>query len=412
MKKLWAVVLVGIMILSLVACGGNDGGTENAEKTSDTPASDSATVADFDKLKADFQKKTAEDLVKEYFADKANPTAEEFAKLYENYAFVDANEEYEYDDNTVKQAVKLIKDGGAKVINEYNTDVITYLINSKYDGARAFIYRYQSSNNIDAGASVYTPLLEKAMTETEPFVVYSVIRGLPQSYGNNETFWNFALSHAKDEDANVRRAVAIAFDRFDMDNKDAAVETAITLMTDADEDVKQNALRYSGSIGDDRLIDAYKAVLTDEAQAKKFHGNALLGLIDIWYGYPTHENTSEAAYRLTMEYLSTETANPDIPSWNGMTGFKMKGSPSKYDEWRAAATYFDEREVAAVMLSIVSDAEASRNVKSSAIDMIAAWGTLEDAQAAKAAVEALPDDNNDKSSLVSKCESAIAKLSK
>ena len=55
-----------------------------------------------------------------------------------------------------------------------------------------------------------------------------------------------------------------------------------------------------------------------------------------------------------------------------MTAFKMKGAQKSYDEWKAAATYFNEREVVAAMLKIVSDAEASKLVKTSAIDMIAA----------------------------------------
>ena len=409
MKKLLSVTLVCLMALLFAACGGNEVKKQNNENNKNH--TEVAQSDDFEKLKSEFQKKTAEDLVKEYFVDKANPTAQEFAKLYENYAFLDANDDYEFDgENTIVAAVNLMKDSGAKTVNVNNTEVISYLINSKYDAARAYVYRQQSNNNIDSSASIYAPLLEKALSETEPTVVYSVLRGLPQSYGNNETFWNFAISHAKSDDANIRRALAIAFDRFKLENKDAAVEAAIALMNDADKSVKQHALNYAGNIGDDRVVDTYRAVLMDEAQAKDYHGNALMGLVKLWYGYPTHKNTSEAGYKLTMEYLTMETTNPDIPSWNGMTAFKLKGAQKAYDEWRAAATYFNEREVVAAMLKIVSDAEASKLVKTSAIDMISAWGTVEDAQAAKAAVEALPDDNKDKSSLMSKCDSAIAKF--
>ena len=302
MKKILLVILSGLMVLSLAACGG--------EKTNNNENNQNQTEAvqsgDFEKLKTEFQKKTAEDLVKECFADKANPTAQEFAKLYENYAFLDVNEEYDFDSqNVIADAVKLIKDGGAKTVNAANPEVISYLINSKYDGARAYAYRQQSSNNIDTSASIYAPLLEKALSETEPTVVYGLLRGLPQSYGNNEAFWNFAISHAKSEDANIRRAVAIAFDRFGLENKDAAVEAAIALMNDADKSVKQHALNYAGNIGDDRVVDTYRAVLMDEAQAKDYHGNALMGLVKLWYGYPTHKNTSEAGYKLTMEYLTT-----------------------------------------------------------------------------------------------------------
>lgn len=419
MKKLLAILLAALMCVTLIACGGDntptvtEGGDIEIETAEKTEATEPPAEKTFEELKAEFAAKTAEDLVKEYFADAANPTAQEFAKLYENYAFLETKDDYEFDsDNTIAAAVKLIKDSGANTVNAANTEVISYLIGSKYDGARAYAYRQQSTNNIDSSATIYSTLLEKALSETEPKVVYAVLKGLPQSYGNNDEFWAFALPFAKSEDANIRRAVTTAFDRFDIESKDAAVEAAIALMNDSDDTVKASALRYAGNIGDDRLVENYRTVLMDEASVKKLHGNALLGLIDLWYAYPTHDNTSEAAYRLTMEYITMDTVNPDIPSWNGLSGIKLKGAQSKYDAWRAAATYFDEREVVNAMLAIVADAEASKNVKTSAIDNIAAWGTLEDVQAAKATVEAFPDDNKDKASLISKCDSAITKLSK
>ena len=415
MKKLLVILLAALMCVTLVACGDNtstDDGNAGSEATN-IDAPEAPAGKSFEELKAEFAAKTAEDLIKEYFADAANPTAQEFARLYENYAFIDTKDDYEFDsDNTIAAAVKIIKDSGAKTVNASNPEVISYLIASKLDGARAYAYRQQSSNNIDPSVAIYAPLLEKALSETQPKVVYAVLKGLPQSYGNNDEFWAFALPFAKSEDANIRRAVTTAFDRFDTESKDAAIEAAITLMNDADDTVKASALRYSGKIGDDRLIDSYRTILMDESLAKKFHGNALLGLTDIWYAYPTHDNTSEAAYKLTMEYYTMDTTSPDIPSWNGLTGIKMKGAKAKYDAWRTAATYFNERDVVNAMLAIVADAEASKNVKNSAIDNIAAWGTLEDAQAAKTTVEAFPDDYKDKSSLITKCEGAITKLSK
>ena len=419
MKNLLAILLAALMCVTLIACDGDKtpSGTENTDVEVNTPETpeepEIPAEKTFDELKAEFAAKTAEDLIKEYFADSTAPTAQETAKLYENYAFLDVKDDYEFDsDNTIAAAVKLLKDSGANVPNAYNAEVIRYLIASEYDGARAYIYRQQNSNNLDPESALYAELLAKAFTETEPKVVYAVLKGLPQSYGNNEEFWAFALPFANSEDANVRRAVTTAFDRFELENKDAATEAAITLMNDSDDTVKASALRYAGNIGDDRLVEIYRAVLMDESTVKTFHGNALLGLIDIWYDYPTHDNSSEAAYKLTMEYFTWNTTSPDIPSWNGLTGIKTKGAQAKFDTWKANATYFNERDIVNAMLAIVADAEASKNVKSSAIDNIASWGTLEDAQAAKATVEAFPDDNKDKESLITKCDSAITKLSK
>ena len=418
MKNILALLLAGLMCVSLVACGGEKTTTEGDNNTKvETPENTDAPEAPaektFEELKAEFAAKTAEDLIKEHFADAANPTAQEFAKLYENYAFLDTKDDYEFETvNTIYNAVKLLKDSGAQTYDITNVDVIKYLIGSKYEGARAYVYRRQNSHTFDETTDIYAPVLEKALTETSPKVVYGVLMGLPQSYGDNEEFWSYALSFANSEDANLRRALAIAYSRYGLENNDNAVEIMISLMADTDLEVKKNALKYAGCTGDDRVVDAYRAVLMDEAQAQSYHGDALLGLISLWYGYPSYERTSEAGYRLTMEYITMDTTNPDIPSWNGLTGIKMKGSQAKFDEWRTVATYFDEREVVNAMLAIVADAEASKNVKSSAIDNIATWGTLEDAQTAKATVEAFPDDYKDKSALISKCDSAITKLSK
>ena len=412
MKKTLSFILASLMCVSLVACGGDkaptDGTTTPEAGTEQTQA---PAEKSYDELKAEFAAKTADDLIAECFADKANPTEAEFVKLYANYAFIDQKDDYEFGDNTVKEAVKLLKDSGAKVTPATHPTVIEALIGSEYTNARAYAYREQSANNIDKDTKIYAPLLEKALKETEPAAVYAVLRGLPQTYGNNDDFWLFAIANATSADANVRKAVAMAYSRIATENRDAATDAVIKLMADSNTEVKQNALRYAGCTGNDKVLESYRAILMDEAQ-KSFHGNAFLGLTELWYGYPSHKNTSEAGYRLAMEYLSQETTSPDIPTWSGMTSFKLKGAQKSYDAWRATATYFDEREVVTIMLGIVSDAEASKNVKSSAIDMIAAWGTLEDAQAAKAAVEAFPDDYKDKSTLITKCDSAITKLNK
>ena len=172
MKNILALLLAGLMCVSLVACGGEKTTTEGDNNTKvETPENTDAPEAPvektFEELKAEFAAKTAEDLVKEYFADAANPTAQEFAKLYENYAFLATKDDYEFDsDNTIAAAVKLIKDSGAKTVNAANQEVISHLIGSKYDGARAYAYRQQSTNNIDSSATVYAPLLEKALSET------------------------------------------------------------------------------------------------------------------------------------------------------------------------------------------------------------------------------------------------------
>lgn len=411
-------MLAALMCISLVACGGGTTPTEapvnndtevNTPETPEVPEAPAEKT--FDDLKAEFEAKSAQDLIDECFADSANPTAEEFAKLYANYAFVEPGDGYEFGDCTVKEAVTILKDSGAKIVKATDPSIIKALLDNEFVNARAYAYREQATNNIDPSAEVYQLLLDKALTETEPCAVYAVLKGLPQSYGKNDAFWAYAVSHAADEDANVRKAVATAYSRIDVENKDAVVEAAIALMNDENTEVKQNALRYAGCVGDDRVIESYRAILMDEAN-KSFHGNAFLGLTELWYGYPSHKNTSEAGYRLAMDYLKQDTANPEIPTWSGMTSFKMKGAQKNYDEWRAVATYFDEREVVSIMLGLVADAEASKNVKNSAIDMIAAWGTLEDAQDAKAAIEAFPDDYKDKSSLLTKCDSAVTKLNK
>ena len=122
MKKFLVFMLAALMCISLAACGGDKTPSQNPENnntevnTPETPDEPEVPAEkSFEELKAEFEAKTAEDLVKEYFADAANPTAQEFAKLYENYAFLGTKDDYEFDnDNTIAAAVKLIKDSGAQ----------------------------------------------------------------------------------------------------------------------------------------------------------------------------------------------------------------------------------------------------------------------------------------------------------
>ena len=99
-------------------------------------------------------------------------------------------------------------------------------------------------------------------------------------------------------------------------------------------------------------------MLNDDA-AFDCHGDAVDSLVDLWFDFPFHENTSEAAYKATMDYLKKSSDNENIPYWTAVISFNTKGS--EFDSWQEKATYFDVKEVVQVMTNIFKNEKRSHS---------------------------------------------------
>ncbi|UKI36453.1 MAG: HEAT repeat domain-containing protein [Clostridiales bacterium] len=133
---------------------------------------------------------------------------------------------------------------------------------------------------------------------------------------------------------------------------DGAVDAEIELMKDSDNEVRKAAYEYAGHLGDDRVVAPISEMLKNEADAD-LHSSGVRGLVWLWYDYPSHENTSEAAYRATIDYFKNHTGQRQSSRMGSCDKLFTNKSEKNYDAWKEKATYFNTDELYEVMLGLV-----------------------------------------------------------
>ena len=163
----------------------------------------------------------------------------------------------------------------------------------------------------------------------------------------------------------------------------------IDLMDDEDPDVRDAAYRYAGGLNDEKIIEPIVSMLNNPDD-EQFYANGINSLVKLWYDYPFHENTSEAAYRATMDYLRTTPVTDKIPTWTAVTSFKNKAD--NFDEWRARATYYNPDEIEQIMTDLIENPDANWLGRTGAVEVIAAHCSKEAFDALSPVVDSLIDN--------------------
>lgn len=164
----------------------------------------------------------------------------------------------------------------------------------------------------------------------------------------------------------------------------------IDLMDDEDTDVRDAAYRYAGGLNDEKIIEPIVSMLNNPDD-EQFHANGINSLVKLWYDYPLHKNTSESAYRATMDYLRTTPVTDKIPTWTAVTSFKNKAD--NFDEWRARATYYNPDEIEQIMTDLIENPNANWLGRTGAVEVIAAHCSKEAFDALSPVVDSLTDNN-------------------
>lgn len=392
--RILSLVLAMLMLVTaFAACGKTPADDDQSEPEVTTPAPEDngeeqgepEVVYDYEKDKAEYEAMTAEQLVEKYVADPANITIPEYANLLATYAFVPVEDGSFNYNNTTADAIDLIKDAGATLPKFSDPELAKEMVVKPYDYSRAYYYCTLANFIVPADTEGYAMLKEQYKKETDPFVISCVIRGLSDTFATDEEFCQYAISFADSDNAEAKLRLAIVLSTLEGVDQETLVQTALTLLADEEGNIAYYMAEECGYICDERFIEPIKALLTNMDKFSA-HNLALKGLIRMWY----NGNVSEAAYQATMEYYKAESTDPKYPAWDTLTSFTSPRT-SKYEEWRAAATYFDEREFVAVMTGLVADAEAQKLIKTSAVKVIGAFGTADDLTALKPLVESSPD---------------------
>lgn len=372
MKKILAFILAVGMVFSLAACGGENTGkeTETKQKTK----------------KIDYANMTEDDLIKEFIKDEQNITLDEFVNLASTYSYATINNKLELDENITDKAIKKLKDNKATL--PAAKEFVEPLLKSDAPQVRGYAFSniatfFGVSDSHKASAK------EILKTEKEPYVIKCAVKALGNEGGKDAEIGKFLLDAAKNENAVVRRQAAVALGSTWNKTLNGAVDAEIELMKDSDNDVRKAAYEYAGLLGDDRVVAPISEMLKNEADAD-LHSSGVKGLVWLWYDYPSHENTSEAAYRATMDYFKTTPGSDKVPAWAAVTSFINK-SEENYDAWKAKATYFNTDELYEVMLGLVKNENLGRMTRGYACKPVAVHCTRAQFDALGTVINALSD---------------------
>ena len=374
MKKILAFILTVGMVFSLVACGGEKTGkgTETKQETK----------------KIDYANMTEDDLIKEFIKDEQNITLDEFIDLVSTYSYATINNKLELDENITDKAIKKLKENKAKL--PAAKEFVEPLLKSDAPQVRGYAFS-NIATFFGASDSHKASAKEILKTEKEPYVIKCAVKALGNEGGKDAEIGKFLLDAAKNENAVVRRQAAVALGSTWNKTLDGAVDAEIELMKDSDNEVRKAAYEYAGLLGDDRVVEPISEMLKNEDDAD-LHSSGVRGLVWLWYDYPSHENTSEAAYRATIDYFKTTPGSDKVPAWATVTSFTNK-SEKNYDAWREKATYFNTDELYEVMLGLVKNENLGRMTRGYACKPVAAHCTKEQFSAFGTVVNALTDKN-------------------
>ena len=369
MKKIVAFILTLVMIFSLAACDGDKKETE--------------TVKESQKL--DYANMTADDLLKD-IKDQKNVTLDEFAALVSTYSYVTITDDLELEENITTEAIEKLKENGAKLPSP--EEYVEPLLKSEAPQVRGYAISNVGSL-LGVSDSHIAAAKELLKTEKDPYVICCAVRALANEGGKDADIGVFLLNAAKNENSKVRKQAAMAIGSSWNKDLDGAVDAMITLMSDSDKDVRSRAYEYAGGLGDEKIIEPIVNMLNNPEDAE-LHGNGIDSLNKLWYDFPFHENTSEAAYRATMDYFKKTPRTKDVPSWTAVGSLKNKND-SHYEEWRAKATYFNADEFAQIMTDIIKDTNANSFARSGAVENIAAHCSKETFDSLAAVIDGLAD---------------------
>ena len=376
MKKLLAMILTIGMIFTLASCGGDKTGKETKKETE--------TKQETKKL--DYKNMTEDDLIKEFIKDEQNITLDEFIDLVSTYSYATINDKLELDENITDKAIKKLKENKAKL--PAAKEFVEPLLKSDAPQVRGYAFS-NIATFFGASDSHKASAKEILKTEKEPYVIKCAVKALGNEGGKDAEIGKFLLDAAKNENAVVRRQAAVALGSTWNKTLDGAVDAEIELMKDSDKEVRKAAYEYAGLLGDDRVVAPISEMLKNEADAD-LHSSGVRGLVWLWYDYPSHENTSEAAYRATIDYFKTTPGNDKVPAWAAVTSFITK-SEQNYAAWREKATYFNTDELYEVMLGLVKNENLGRMTRGYACKPVATHCTKEQFEAFGEVVNALTD---------------------
>ena len=389
MKKIFFMLSMTAVFMTMTACGNksNANTAEGTAETTEVANDDSPAMKLLNSVPF-----TEEGLKSMITTPEKQPlTDEEFEALLLAYSKVNINEKtQDLESNFVGRVRSEVSRGRKRTDSQ--AAIVDKLLSYPSPQVRGVAVQ-QYGGLFGMSAETASKLVKALENEKNPFVLKEGIRTLSNELKRDDVK-NFVLGQLDNEDKFVRKSVAISVGNYWSRGIDGVKEAALKLMGDKDEEVRRTILSDVGQLADDSFVPELVKVLNDPAQGK-LHGDVMKSLYTMWYDYPTHKNTSKAAYEATVKYLKTKPRTKDIPAWQAVGGMQNRND-KEFDAWKAKATYYNNAEYLKLMMDIAADPDANWLGRTPAIKVISKIGTKADLEKLKATISANSNDKDGK----------------
>ena len=285
----------------------------------------------------------------------------------------------------VTRAIEALDKDKKKLVR--TTKVADKLVKHPSNIVRAYpLERYatfwgKKAENVDAMAKAYAD-------EKDPYVLKSIAQYAASSANDSQELGNLFKSMLKNDNDIVRNKAVGALGSPHAVKVEGVVDALTPMINDSNIDVAKRACEGIGRLHDDKAVEPIVAALNDEAKSD-IHGSCLKGLQWLWLDFPSHESTSEAAYKASLDYLNKTPRSAKVPAWNAVGAFNSI-SASKINAWKDKATYYKPADLVAAYSAIVKDTATDWRARQAALKGIAVHGTKADVEALRASIEADP----------------------
>ena len=389
-KSVMTIAILAVSACMMAACGNksanNAGGEAAVEAVDDnSPAMKLLNSVPF----------TEEGLKSMITSPEKQPLSdEEFEALYLAYSKVGINEKTQSLESNFVGKVKSEVMRGRKTTDSQRAIIDKLLANPSAQVRGVAVQQFGGLFGMSAETA--TKLVKALENEKSAFVLKEGIRTLANELKRDDVK-QFILGQITNDDKEVRKAVALSVGNSWSKGVDGVKDAALKLMGDANDDVRKTILGGVGQLNDESFVPELVKVLSDPSLGK-FHGDAMKSLYTMWYDYPTHKNTSKAAYEATVNYLKTTPRTKDIPAWQTIGGLQNQNA-KEIDAWKSKATYYKNADFVKLMMDIAADPNANWLGRGPAVKVIAKIGTKADLEKLKATISANADDKDQKNVL-------------
>lgn len=337
----------------------------------------------------EYRRISAEELLERYVKKQKKVSLDEYTALLSTLSFVKISDNLELEDNITSRALQILGNQNSKLPNDKS--VIKALIKSKSPQVRGFAVTLTGALPDEKG---HLNILKNTVkSEKDPYVLKCALETLAYNGEYDSETGSFIIKMTEHENAKVRLQAVYALGNQNAVSVNGAADAIIRSMSDKDPDVRKIAYKCSGELHDEKIIEPIVKMLNNPEEAE-YHAYGLLALTAMWYDYPAHVHTSEAAYKATVNYYKTVRRSENVPSVSAVSALAEKNTKT-FDSWKAGAAYYNAKELTDTMAVIALDAAVSWRTRVAALKVIKTHGTKADLEALKAQINAMNDEQAD-----------------